>query len=229
MPTRAEVIASKIQQYDAQITDIENANVELAMSRLAIAQTINSAGGGGGGGGTTVQTIVDGINTATDIDTIIARLTTIAATAQLTTADITNGINNSTDIDAIITALSTIRDRTPSIGAGTIATSQPVSIASDQTVLARVVSTATPVAQTTITLIAGGTDSYAIPSNARSFTICITSNSLVHYTEDGTLPTVNSCWFAGGSKEIWDLQVPASSTIRFLSVSAATISIQVRV
>lgn len=88
---------------------------------------------------------------------------------------------------------------------------------------------AIPTAQTTLTIIAGATASYIIPVNCRCLTICINSGSLVHFTEDGSVPTANSCWFAGGSKEIWETNIPQGSTLRLLAISAATISIQARV
>lgn len=144
-------------------------------------------------------------------------------------ADIAAGIDGAIDVNTLITSINTIRDRTPVLGAAAIAQSQPVSIASDQIVNVRDRSTTTPIAQASIILAAGGTGQFVIPTNARSLTICVTSGGLVHYTEDGTVPTAANCWFAGGSKEIWDYAVPAGATIRFLAVSAATISIQVRV
>ncbi len=127
------------------------------------------------------------------------------------------------------TILTAIRDRTPALGAALIAQSQPVSIASDQLVNVRDRSTTTPIAQTSIVLAAGGTNQFVIPATARSLAICVTSGGLVHYTENGDAPTTANCWFAGGSKEIWDYAVPAGATLKFLAVSAATISIQVRV
>lgn len=52
MPTRAEVIASKIQQYDAQITGDQVSDIEGAIAKMAIAQLAGGISGGGGGGGT---------------------------------------------------------------------------------------------------------------------------------------------------------------------------------
>lgn len=44
MPTKAEVLASKIQQYEAQITNGQNANIENAITKLAAAQTASGGG-----------------------------------------------------------------------------------------------------------------------------------------------------------------------------------------
>jgi len=74
--TRAQVINSLIQKYDAQITDAESAVVETAVQKLAIAQLVDAAFSGGGGG-TTIATVSDGIDASVDIGTIVTRLTTI--------------------------------------------------------------------------------------------------------------------------------------------------------
>lgn len=125
--------------------------------------------------------------------------------------------------------LNALNLKTPSLGAATIVNSTPVNIASDQIVNVRDKSSSVPSVQSTIVLAnAGDTGQFAIPSTARTVTICITSGSLVHYTEDGASPTTSSCWFGGNTKEIWDYAVPAGATLKFLAVSAATISIQVR-
>lgn len=202
MPVYTDVVASRIQKYRAQL-ERENGNdadIDMAMFRIAIGGLIDAAfsGGGGGGGSTSASTIAQGIDQSIDTNTIVQRMT---------------------DIDS----------KTPALGTATIAASTPVNIASDQIVNVRDRSTTTPIAQTTIALAANGTNQFLIPVNARSLTICITSGSLVHYTEDGSVPTTANCWFAGGSKEIWDYAVPAGATLRLLAVSAATVSIQVRV
>ena len=88
---------------------------------------------------------------------------------------------------------------------------------------------ATPLPQSSLSIAASALASYIIPLNCRCLTICINSGSLVYFTEDGSTPTANSCWFAGGSKEIWETNIPQGSTLRLLAVSTATISIQARV
>lgn len=262
MPVYTAVVASRIEKYRAQL-ERENGNdadIDAAILKYVICQLVDAAfgGGGGGGGSTSALTIAQGINQSTDIDAIVAKLTTIDAnqinqssvkaaidssididailtrlqsidTKAVLQSDIVAAIQSAADIDALIARLQSIDNKIPLIGTGTIATSQSVSIASDQVVNIRDRSTVVPIAQVSISLLAGGTDQYIIPANARSVTICITSGSLVHFTEDGTIPTTTNCWFAGGSKEIWDYAVPAGATLRLLAVSAATISIQARV
>lgn len=125
--------------------------------------------------------------------------------------------------------LSAIANRTPLLGAKTIAESQPVSIALDQVINIRDQSATTPISQLSIALAANDVGEFIIPTSARSLTICVTSQSLVHYTEDGSVPTTANCWFAGGSKEIWDYAVPAGATIKLRAVSASIILIQIRV
>lgn len=51
MPTRAQVIAAKIKQYDAQITGLQDASIDSAIAKLAVAQLVDASLGGGGGGG----------------------------------------------------------------------------------------------------------------------------------------------------------------------------------
>lgn len=263
MPIYTDVVASRIEKYRSQL-ERENGNdadIDMAMFRIAIGGLIGAAFSGGtstSATSTSATTIAQGINQSTDIDTIALRLTSIDANqinessvkaaiesaANLTTiinrllnidakliqqADIVSAIQTATDIDALIAQLTIVANNTYPVGARTIAQSQSVSIASDQVVNVRDRSTTTPIAQTTINLIAGAIDQFVIPANARSLTICITSGGLVHFTEDGTAPTASNCWFGGGTKEIWDYAVPAGATLRLLAVSAATVSIQVRV
>lgn len=126
--------------------------------------------------------------------------------------------------------LSSLNTKTPSLGGANIANSIPVNIASDQIINVRDKSSSVPTAQSTVVLAnSGDTGQFIIPSTARTVTICITSGSLVHYTEDGAMPTTNSCWFGGNTKEIWDYAVPAGATLKFLAVSPAVLSIQVRI
>lgn len=172
--------------------------------------------------------IQNAIDASADISSILASLQSID-TKTIAQSDIIAAIQAAADIDTLIARLTSIESKTPLLGTALVASSTPVNIASDQIVNVRDRSTTAPIAQTTITLAANGTNQFVIPANARSLTICITSGSLVHYTEDGSVPTTANCWFAGGSKEIWDYAVPAGATLRLLAVSAATVSIQVRV
>lgn len=231
MPIYTDVVASRIEKYRAQLAreNGNDADINMAMFWIAIGGLVDAAfSGGGGGGSTSAATIAQGIDQSIDIDAIVQRLTDIDAN-QLNQSSVVAAIQTAADIDALIARLVAIDNKTPALGAALVASSTPVSIASDQIVNVRDRSTTTPIAQTTIALAANGTGQFLIPANARSLTICITSGSLVHYTEDGTVPTTASCWFAGGSKEIWDYAVPAGATLRLLAVSAATVSIQVRV
>lgn len=201
--TRSQVIASQIAKYDAQITSKEGAVLESAIAKLAIAQLVDAAfSGGGGGGGTSIQTVSDGIDQSIDINAIIAALGAINGKTMVQ-ADIVAAIQAAADIDTVIARLEAIEGNTRM--------------------------TTTPIAQIAVTLAAGATGQFTIPANARSVTISITSGSLVHYTEDGSVPTAANCWFAGGSKEIWDYAVPAGATIKLLAIAAATIAVQVRV
>lgn len=232
MPLYTDVVASRIEKYRAQLAreNGNDADINMAMFWIAIGGLVDAAfsGGGGGGGSTSASTIAQGVDRSIDINTILQRLANIDAN-QLNQSSVVAAIQTAADIDALIARLVAIDDKIPSLGAGTIAVSTSVNIASDQIVNVRDRSTTTPIAQTTIALAANGTNQFIIPANARSLTICVTSGSLVHYTEDGSVPTAANCWFAGGSKEIWDYAVPAGATLRLLAVSAATVSIQVRV
>lgn len=231
MPIYTEVVASRIEKYRAQLAreNGNDADINMAMFWIAIGGLVDAAfSGGGGGGSTSASTIAQGIDQSIDINTIVQRLTDIDAN-QLNQSSVVAAIQSAADIDALIARLVAIDNKTPSLGTALIASSTPVNIASDQIVNVRDRSTTTPIAQTTIVLAANGANQFVIPVNARSLTICVTSGSLVHYTEDGTVPTTANCWFAGGSKEIWDYAVPAGATLRLLAVSAATVSIQVRV
>lgn len=234
MPIYTQVVASRISKYRAQLErdNGNDADIDMAMFRIAIGGLIDAAfsGGGGGGGATSAATITQGINDAVDIDTLIARLVSIDnKTHPVGTGTIAQSQSVSIASDQVV-PIDTRRINGAAIATGigvADAGTQRVGLSSDSVVAVK--STAVPVAQTTITLATSGTGSYLIPAGAKSVTICITSGALVHYTEDGTAPTAANCWFGGGTKEIWESQIPAGSEIRFLAVAAATISIQVRV
>ena len=90
MPTRAEVIASKILQYESQITSDQNADIDGAIIKLAAAQTAN--GGGGGGGGTTANA-ANQVSGNASLDSIDTKVTQVASIdTKLTTVN-TNLIN----------------------------------------------------------------------------------------------------------------------------------------
>jgi hypothetical protein len=118
-------------------------------------------------------------------------------------ASIASGIDQSLDVDTVVLALNELRTTT-------------------------VKTTATPLSQTTLTIASGTVANYLIPANCRSLTICITSGSLVYYTEDGATPTTSNCWLAYGSKEIWDSNIPVGATLKLLATSATTIIFQPR-
>lgn len=92
----------------------------MAIFKLAICQLVDAAFGGGGGGGTTPQIVSDGIDASTDINTILARLTSIDNKALLQ-ADIVAAIQSAADIDIIIARLTSIVTNT-SVGASNIVT-----------------------------------------------------------------------------------------------------------
>jgi hypothetical protein len=145
MPTRSQVISRQIAKYDKIITaDRSISDVELAVFKLAICQLVDAAFSGGGGSGSisaaTVQGgiesatnlasilarltsidnktidisgIVTAIQTAADIDTIIARLTSLD-NSKLTASDVTLAIQNAADIDTIIDKLTSVVQNTAS-------------------------------------------------------------------------------------------------------------------
>lgn len=166
MPVYTDVVASRIEKYRAQL-ERENGNdadIDMAMFRIAIGGLIDAAfSGGGGGTSTSATTIAQGINQSSDIDTIVLRLTNIDANQinqssvkaaiesatnllaivnQLASidakliqeADIVSAIQSATDIDTLIASLNTIAGNTYPVGSRTIAQSQSVAIASDQVV-----------------------------------------------------------------------------------------------
>lgn len=226
-----QVVASRIAKYKARLErDGNDADLDMSMFWIAIGQLIDAAFSGGGGGSTSSATITQGINDAVDIDAIISRLVSIdSKTYPVGGGTIANSQAVSIATDQIVPINNRQINGTQisvGVGASNLGT-QRMALSNDSIVSIR--SDATPIAQSTIILAAGGTGNYIIPAAASAVTICITSGGLVHYTEDNTAPTASSCWFAGGSKEIWDQQIPAGSNLRLLAVSAATVSIQVRV
>lgn len=131
MPTRAEVIAAKIRQYDAQITGLQDAVADSAIAKLAIAQMVDASfgGGGGGGGGTSPLAVSDGIDQSIDIGTIIARLVDLVAKPNPPTqADIVAAIQTAADIDTLIARLISIDGRLIDF----VATNKPVQAAITQ-------------------------------------------------------------------------------------------------
>ena len=140
------------------------------------------------------------VNLAVDIDGRLLGSGGGGAGSATSPSDIAAGIDASLDINVVVTALT-----------------------------ASIRVSASPTAQTLVSIAAGAMASYLIPVNCRCLTICINSGNLVYFTEDGATPTNTSCWFAGGSKEIWETNVPQGSTLKFLAISATTISIQARV
>ena len=122
---RSQVISSLISKYDKVVNGSDRSAIELAVFKIAICQLVDAAfSGGGGGGGTTIGTVSDGIDGSIDINTIIARLTSID-TNRLTQANVEGAIQSAVDIDTIITRLTAIQTNTAGGGGGggtTIAT-----------------------------------------------------------------------------------------------------------
>jgi hypothetical protein len=144
MPTRSQVIASKIKQYDDQITGNQNAVIESAIAKLAIAQLADAVFSGSGDSTNSVQSIV---STETQIN---------------------------------------------------------------------------------MNLAAGIARSFVVANDVRLMTFCTNGSDLVYYTTDGSNPTIDNAWFFAFGKETWDNNIPAGTTIKFLSPATNKLVLVVR-
>lgn len=132
MATIQDIASTLTSQYDTQITansiadmakPIERAKVERLFDRKAkLAQATGSGGGGGGGTSITQLDIKTAIETATNLDTIEAQLTTLG--------------NYIDTIEALISTtnaqLTAINGKQPALGQALSAASVPVAIAASQ-------------------------------------------------------------------------------------------------
>ena len=137
MPTRAEVIASKIQQYDAQITGDQVSDIEGAIAKMAIAQLAGGISGGGGGGGTGDASAANQVTGNASLSSINTKLPPLgqAASAQslpvVLPSDQVITANAGTNLNTSLLALeggnlASINTKLPVQGQALITTSMPV-------------------------------------------------------------------------------------------------------